>query len=337
MAERRPPGFNVDLGFYDSPEVLSIPRKHRASAVGVWTLCGAYAASQLTDGLVSAEKLREFGCTPAIKDALMSTTPEPLWIAGNPAGAVQFTRWPKWQRTRAEVKSYRDSEAERKRQARANRTPTNDQPDANQSPTIEQPTNNHSPVDTPSSQQPPINHGSDNHIDESLTSVNSETSGRTTGGRPRNVRVEDRDPKSETKTETESNTSLTLVEGGPGGDPAKTTAAAKPAAKRRTQVRDDYTPTKPVVATIREENPTVTDEQLRYEHRKFIDHWKKTGKPMSDWDAAWRNWMRTASERGDFTRGPTRNGHSTTGKPTLKALGWQAAGNELLAEMEQHQ
>lgn len=119
MSERRPPGFNVDLGFYDSPEVLSIPRKHRAAAVGVWTLCGAYSANKLTDGLVSAEKLRELGCTPAIKEALMATRPEPLWVPSNDhPGAIQFTRWTKWQRTRAEVKAYRDADAERKRKAR---------------------------------------------------------------------------------------------------------------------------------------------------------------------------------------------------------------------------
>ncbi len=52
MAERRPPGFNVDLGFYDSDEVLSIPRKIRAAAIGVWTLCAA-CASWCTPGSAS--------------------------------------------------------------------------------------------------------------------------------------------------------------------------------------------------------------------------------------------------------------------------------------------
>lgn len=117
MAERRPPGFNVDLGFYDSEEVLSIPRKIRAAAVGVWTLCGSYSANKLTDGYVSAEALRDRGCTPAIRAALMATKPEPLWSDAH-AGGIQFTRWPKWQRTSAEVKAYREADAERKRKAR---------------------------------------------------------------------------------------------------------------------------------------------------------------------------------------------------------------------------
>lgn len=117
MAERRPPGFNVDLGFYDSEEVLSIPRKIRAAAVGVWTLCGSYSANKLTDGYVSAEALRDRGCTPAIRAALIATRPEPLWSDAH-AGGIQFTRWPKWQRTSAEVKAYREADAERKRKAR---------------------------------------------------------------------------------------------------------------------------------------------------------------------------------------------------------------------------
>ena len=118
MAERRPPGFNVDLGFYDSAEVLSIPRKIRAAAVGVWTLCGAYAANKLSDGHVPEEKLRDLGCTPAIRAALCGTKPEPLWVDDEHVGGIRFTRWPKWQRTYAEVKAYREADAERKRKAR---------------------------------------------------------------------------------------------------------------------------------------------------------------------------------------------------------------------------
>lgn len=122
MAERRPPGFNVDLEFYDSDEVLSIPRKIRASAVGVWTLAGSYSAKKLSDGLVSAEVLKQLGCTPAIRAALMATakadgTPSPLWIdAGD--GAIRFDKWSKWQRTQAEVTAYRDRDAARKRDSR---------------------------------------------------------------------------------------------------------------------------------------------------------------------------------------------------------------------------
>ncbi|WP_292975000.1 hypothetical protein [Mycobacterium sp.] len=118
MAEKRPPGFNVDLDFYDSPEVMSIPRKIRAAAIGVWTLAGSYSAKKLTDGYVPADKLRELGCTPTVRAALMATRPEPLWVDGDHVGDIRFTRWTKWQRTSGEVKAYREAEAERKRKAR---------------------------------------------------------------------------------------------------------------------------------------------------------------------------------------------------------------------------
>lgn len=181
MADRRPAGFNVDLGFYDSPEVESIPRRIRAAAIGVWTLCGSYSANKLLDGYVGPGMLKKLGCTPAIRAALKSTLghdgePSPLWVdAAN--GGIQFTRWTKWQRTRAEVKAYRESEAERKRNARnGKRTGT--------------------------------------------TSDDAEMSGRTDTGPSQDVRPEDGNPRgdagarqSETKPETKSK-SLTGVNSG---------------------------------------------------------------------------------------------------------------------------
>lgn len=167
MAERRPPGFNVDLGFYDSPQVNSIPRRIRAAAIGVWTLCGAFSANKLQDGYVGAETLKQLGCTPAIRAALMSTTdangdPDPLWEDAH-SGGIQFTRWTKWQRTRAEVKAYRDAEATRKREKRkANR--------------------------------------------DNVTSDNTEMSGRTSVGQSQPVRPDHRDPKTKTETETKTET-----------------------------------------------------------------------------------------------------------------------------------
>lgn len=123
MAERIPPGFSIPLGFYDGPEVKSIPRRIRSQAIGVWALAGNYSATRLSDGYVAAETLADLGCGPAIRAALMNTlgkggVPDPLWIEA-PAGGIQFTKWPKWQRTAREVTTYRESEAERKRVARA--------------------------------------------------------------------------------------------------------------------------------------------------------------------------------------------------------------------------
>lgn len=123
MAERIPPGFSIPLGFYDGPEAKSIPKRIRAQAIGVWALAGNYSATRLSDGYVDAETLSDLGCGPAIRAALMNTlgkggVPDPLWVEA-PAGGIQFTKWPKWQRTAGEVTAYRESEAERKRVARA--------------------------------------------------------------------------------------------------------------------------------------------------------------------------------------------------------------------------
>jgi hypothetical protein len=264
VAERRPPGFNVDLGFYDSLEVLSIPRRHRAAAVGIWTLCGAYSASKLTDGHVSAEKLKELGCTDAIRDALMATKPDPLWVPGEHVGAIQFTRWTKWQRTCAEVKGYRESEAERKRTARE-------------------------------------------AARKAATSNNDETSARTDDGQPPDVRPEDRDPKSESESESKKKSLLTLVEGGPGGDP-KLPVAAKAASAQGRRLPNDWRPTNDTIQEMRQRFPAL---DLKLEHEKFTNHWRSQSGAKgrkSDWEATWRNWILRASEQTPRNGRPPPNG-----------------------------
>lgn len=165
MAERRPPGFNVPLNFYDGPEVDSIPRRIRAAAIGVWTLCGNYAATQLTDGYVPAGMLKSFGCTDAIRAAMKVTINKkgelsPLWEEAR-NGGIQLTNWPKHQRTNDDVTTYRASEAERKRLEREAKR-----------------------------------NGS--------TTANAKTSGRTSGGQAKDVRPDDRDPETKTETETKT-------------------------------------------------------------------------------------------------------------------------------------
>jgi hypothetical protein len=107
----------------------------------------------------------------------------------------------------------------------------------------------------------------------------------------------------------------------PSPAPPVTQRRPKAAPKKRTQIRDDYMPPDRVIAAIRAEFPAATNDDLSYQHRKFIDHWRKTGKPMADWDAAWRNWIRTANERGELCRG--RNGMS---RGDAKVTGWLNAG-----------
>lgn len=342
MADKRPPGFNVDLGFYDSAEVLSIPRKYRAAAVGVWTLCGSYAAQKMSDGYVSATALKELGCTDLIRTLLMSTRnsrglPSPLWV-GADDGAIQFTNWPKWQRTAQEIKDYREAEAERKRQEReakrkareAHVSATSASREAHVSGTYRL-RDDHVPQDVNAASAPRED------AEPTVTSNDSEMSGRTKPGRPSDVRPESEQTKTKTETETktEITTPLTLGEGGPGGEPANLPVAAKaaPARDRRgTRLPDDWRPSDQTISAMRQQFPTV---DLKAIYDEFRDYWRAVpgakGRKL-DWDATWRNRVREIAGR---QRAPgTTNGHPTIGKPTQKALGWEAAGNELIAEME---
>ena len=94
--------------------------------------------------------------------------------------------------------------------------------------------------------------------------------------------------------------SLTLV-GGSGGK------GATPA--RGTRLPDNWQPDRHVIDAMREEAPHI---DLRREHRRFTDHWKAaTGRTATkrDWNAAWRNWIRTAADRA-----PATNSHQPPSK-----------------------
>ena len=104
-------------------------------------------------------------------------------------------------------------------------------------------------------------------------------------------------------------------------------APAKAGTKRRTQILSDYMPTERAIATIRAEFPNATDDALSYQHRKFIDHWEKTGKPMADWDATWRNWIRTANERGELHTNGQRPATSDLRAAQVQALKTQFRTN----------
>lgn len=86
--------------------------------------------------------------------------------------------------------------------------------------------------------------------------------------------------------------------------------------KPKTHVADDFLPQAKTIESIRAEFPHATNDDLEYQNRKFRDHWAKVGTPMADWDATWRNWIRTANERGEL-------GHR--GAPVLRAVNGTAS------------
>jgi hypothetical protein len=131
---------------------------------------------------------------------------------------------------------------------------------------------------------------------------------------------------------TGESSSLTLVEGGVGGDPQNLPVVAKatPADARGKKLPKDWRPTDETIALMRAQFPHL---DLKAIHEEFTDYWcavpgvkgRKT-----DWDATWRNRVREIATR----QKPNGHARSGVGKPTQKAMGWEAAGNELLAEME---
>lgn len=93
--------------------------------------------------------------------------------------------------------------------------------------------------------------------------------------------------------------------GGLGGRGASTAPgdasqqAAPPKKKRNvgTRLPDGWLPPPKLVEEMRIELP---DFDTRAEHPRFVDHWRAaTGRTATklDWEATWRNWMRTANDR----------------------------------------
>ena len=85
----------------------------RASAIGLWTLAGAWSAKELTDGFVPDYVIEELASTPAIAGHLVKCG---LWEMAEEGW--QFKGWEKYQPTREQIMEARDREAERKRKYR---------------------------------------------------------------------------------------------------------------------------------------------------------------------------------------------------------------------------
>jgi len=117
-------------------------------------------------------------------------------------------------------------------------------------------------------------------------------------------------PETETETETKENSYVSSGSSSVGR------------AKRGTRINPDWMPTQSVIDAIKDETGATKDE-LAYQHRKFVDYWAdKAGKDATklSWDGTWRNWMRTAHQRGEI--GKT----AAAGKPSkLRVLADLAA------------
>jgi hypothetical protein len=214
-------------------------------------------------------------------------------------GGWQFENWAKYQRTKAQVYAYRAAEAERKQRYRSKVKPADSEG---------------------------VSHG----MSQRDTSVRP-------AGTPGGVRSESALPiPTPEPTPNQVSNSLTLVEGGVGGDPPNLPVAAKaaPANQRRKRIPDGYMPNGDRIAKVRCEFPSASDLTLKSLHEDFCLYWQGQGKPMADWDATWLRWIRQELRKATT---PARNGHhlNGAGKPTQKAMGYQESAERVIAAMEE--
>lgn len=106
--------FKVDDKFHSSRKVLSIPRRHRLAAAGLWTIAGSWCGDQLTDGVVPKYMLDVWGATPAVVNALVKAR---LWE--DKGDELTFTNWLQYQPSKKRVEDERVTSKERMRNIRA--------------------------------------------------------------------------------------------------------------------------------------------------------------------------------------------------------------------------
>lgn len=115
------PWFKVDDGFYDHPKIENLPMAAR----GLWLTCGVWCAKHLTDGVISAKRVRALGGTPAQIKALIKNG---LWSeckGDSGAKCYAFHDWFDMQPSREQVYEKREIERQKKRKQRTNQTSDN--------------------------------------------------------------------------------------------------------------------------------------------------------------------------------------------------------------------
>lgn len=108
--------FKVDDGLHSSRKMMSIPKRGRWAAIGLWTVAGSWCADQLTDGYVPDYMLTEWGSPPSAPDALVDSG---LWE--RESGGYLFCNWHEYQPSKQDVDSERAASRARMKELRARR------------------------------------------------------------------------------------------------------------------------------------------------------------------------------------------------------------------------
>lgn len=111
--------FRVDDSFYRGKKVRRLG-DDRLPAVGLWSLCGAWSADNLTDGFVPWTEVERWDDGRSLAKRLIDVD---LWAEDEEDGesGIRFHDWSDWNITAAEVKRKRRDQAERVRRFRAKR------------------------------------------------------------------------------------------------------------------------------------------------------------------------------------------------------------------------
>lgn len=112
--------FKVDDQFHASHKLLSIPKRYRFQAAGLWTIAGSWVASQETDGFVPNYMLDVWQATSKCIDALVAAD---LWVKSQ--GGYTFSSWLNYNPSKADTDAKREASKLRMRALRE-RTRTND-------------------------------------------------------------------------------------------------------------------------------------------------------------------------------------------------------------------
>lgn len=110
--------FKVDDRLPTSRKLIRIPRSKRTAAIGLWTIAGAWSAHDLTDGVIPAYMIDEWGGTDDDAQALIDAG---MWERTEHDGdaAYAFVKWGEYQPLKAAVEEKRERDRERKaRQSR---------------------------------------------------------------------------------------------------------------------------------------------------------------------------------------------------------------------------
>lgn len=91
-----------------------------------------------------------------------------------------------------------------------------------------------------------------------------------------------------------------MLNNAPEPEPEPEPTTSKDVVRRATRIPEPFNVTEDMVEWAKREVPAV---DIGRETQKFADHFKANGKPLKDWEAAWRNWMRRSREfQGDVSQ-----------------------------------